>query len=131
MPASQFQNNWFCRKKNPLKAVHPPSISLFLHLVNSQLQPRDPAAHGLCTYRCYLPVLTGLGTLPLRRAWFINAAYSGRHKNEQTSEWEFHPAIADCRLQGTASSPSSTAVFVELMGFEPTACTLRTYRSPI
>ena len=90
--------------------MHPSSIPLLLCFLNSQLQPRYPAAHGLCTYRCYLPVLTELGTPPLRRAWTINTAFSEKHNNEQTSEWEFDPAVADCRLQGTASSPSSTAI---------------------
>ena len=32
---------------------------------------------------------------------------------------ELNPAIADCRLQGTANSPSSTAL-AEKVGFEPT-----------
>lgn len=27
--------------------------------------------------------------------------------------WVFNPAIADCGLQGTASSPSSTAIFAD------------------
>ena len=30
-----------------------------------RLEPSHPAAHRTRTYRCYLPVLTGLGTVPL------------------------------------------------------------------
>ncbi|MBZ4664382.1 MAG: hypothetical protein JG776_2100 [Caloramator sp.] len=39
---------------------------------------------------------------------------------------EFNPAIADCRLQGTATSPSST-VMAERGGFEPPIRVLSVY----
>ena len=33
--------------------------------INIRLEPSNPAAHATHAYRCYLPVLTGLGTIPL------------------------------------------------------------------
>ena len=87
--------------------------------------PRSPEVSGLSTpvrnsgqitygtrmnmvYRCYLPVLTGfarirrIGPSRQRPSPALNVFHDRLTR-------EFNPAIAGCRLQGTATSPSSTA----------------------
>jgi hypothetical protein len=92
------------------KAVHPTSImSVLLSYLAASSRQETLRHMRLSAYRCYLPVLTGLGSHSLRRTQTINAACQTRNKKTITSVREFDPAIADCRLQGTASSPSSTA----------------------
>ena len=49
----------------------------------------------------------------------INTTCIGQTKQIKSLCEEFNPAIADCRLQGTANSPASTAM-AEKVGFEPT-----------
>ena len=53
-------------------------------------------------------------------AWdpVINTTYKSQTTNYWYLSKEFNPAIADCRLQGTANSPSSVAM-VEWRGIEP------------
>ena len=72
---------------------------------SGQVLPRHT---GGAPYRCTLPGLAGfdasrcVGPNPQRRpVRFI--------RHEQPSRREFNPAVADCGLQGTATSPSSTA----------------------
>ena len=111
-------------------AVHPSLSFPFQRAAdNNRLRASIPPAHKINAYRCYLPVLTGLGTILLRRTWSININYCCYCKGGVGLGWEFDPARADCRKQGTANSPSSTAS-VEPMGVEPTTFALRTRRSP-
>ena len=53
-------------------------------------------------------------------AWdpIINITYIGQTIQDKNLSKEFNPAIADCRLQGTANSPSSMTM-AERRGFEP------------
>ena len=69
------------------------------------------------TYRCFIPDLTGF------ISFYCEGSNSQRHfPLADLKPWrldgEFNPATADCRLQGTANSPSSTAM-AERKGFEP------------
>ena len=67
-----------------------------------------PRHSGGMPYRCSLPGLAGfahsrrVGPSPQRRPIRLI-------RHERTLKGEFNPAIADCGLQGTATSPSSTA----------------------
>ena len=63
----------------------------------------------LC-YRCYLPVLTGFTKRSLRRTHTVNTTYPNTKQKKSSLGKEFDPTVADCRLQGTASSPSSTVL---------------------
>src|SRR5262249_38385029 len=72
---------------------------------SSQVLPRHTRGSP---YRCSLPGLAGFGdsrcvgpNLQRRPLKLI--------QHGPPSEWEFNPAEADCGLQGTANSPSSTA----------------------
>lgn len=68
-------------------------------------------------YRCFLPDLTGF-----RDLYCAGPNYQhhlrGADQTNQTLSWEFNLAIADCKLQGAATSPSST-ILAERKGFEP------------
>ena len=55
------------RGGNGKAVVHPPSNLLVSRHPYRRLRPGAPAAHELGAYRCYLPVLTGLGVFKLRR----------------------------------------------------------------
>ena len=72
---------------------------------SGQVLPRHT---GGAPYRCSLPGLAGfdasrcVGPNPQRRPVRLI-------RHERPSKREFNPAIADCGLQGTATSPSSTA----------------------
>ena len=60
-------------------------------------------------YRCYLPVLTGFARI--RRIGSSRQRPSPAQNDfHDRLTREFNPAIAGCRLQGTATSPSSTAM---------------------
>ncbi len=65
-------------------------------------------------YRCFLPDLTGFISShcagPNSPRHLYRAVFTIRCRRQ-----EFNPAIADCRLQGTATSPSSTAKFYKLL----------------
>ncbi len=88
----------------------PPSIASAPEPTSDRrLMPGTPAAPGRCAYRCYLPVLTGLGARPLRGTRPLAPPHRSRLGRGKTSGWVFNPAIADCGLQGTANSPFSTA----------------------
>jgi len=65
--------------------------------------------HSCC--RCYLPVLTGFTESPLRRAHTFNTTSPNTVRKKHSLGKEFNPTVADCELQGTASSPSSTIIF--------------------
>ena len=68
-------------------------------------------------YRCFLPDLTEFKDL-----YCVGPNYQhhlkGADQTNQTLSREFNLAIADCKLQGTATSPSST-ILAERKGFEP------------
>src|SRR5262249_9016574 len=72
---------------------------------SGQVLPRHT---GGAPYRCSLPGLAGfdasrcVGPNPQRRPVRLI-------RHERPSKREFNPAVADCGLQGTATSPSSTA----------------------
>ncbi len=76
-----------------------------IYIVNSnQVNPRHTK---MITYRCFLPDLTGFMSFrcvgPNSQRHFYRPDFTRYSLGE-----EFNPAVADCRLQGTASSPSST-----------------------
>ena len=89
-------------------AVHLSSKPRSERYRHSLLKPGTPAAHE--NYR--LPLLPsgsdGVHRFPLRRTRLSTPLMTGRLHNldPQTS---FNPARADCRLQGSAKSPFSTA----------------------
>ena len=60
------------------------------------------------TYRCFLPDLTGLVKLHCVRP-SLQHHLSGPDPTRKSPQRDFDPAIAGCRLQGTATTPSSTA----------------------
>src|SRR3990170_2743904 len=67
----------------------------------------------------------GVRRIPLRGAQPSTPSHPA-HSTRAALEREFNPAVADCGLQGTATSPSSTATrksekMAEGVGFEPTA----------
>ena len=68
-------------------------------------------------YHCFLPDLTEFKDL-----YCVGPNYQhhlkGADQTNQTLSREFNLAIADCKLQGTATSPSSTTL-AERKGFEP------------
>ena len=106
------------------------------------------------SYRCYLPVLTGFGSLALRRIQPSTPLLAVRPEKARTSRREFDPAVADCGFRAplsphlarpytespgarhawtprTAACGGSRRVnMVEQMGIEPTTSRLRTWRSP-
>src|SRR5213594_1941247 len=89
----------------------------------SRLQPGTPTAHE----RVALPLLPsgpgGVRRFPLRGAQPSTPPREA-HSTRSALEREFNPAEADCGLQGTANSPSSTAkvkTMAEGPGFEPGA----------
>ncbi len=58
-------------------------------------------------YRCFLPDLTGFKNESLR--WIeVSIPLFISNKLRYCRSMVFNPAIAGCRLQGTATSPSST-----------------------
>ena len=71
------------------------------------LRPGTPTAHG----RSALPLLPsgpgGVRRIPLRGAQPSTPSRTA-HSTRPALEREFNPAVADCGLQGTATSPSST-----------------------
>ena len=54
------------RRGKDKAVVHPPSNLLASRHPCRRLRPGAPAAHASGAYRCYLPVLTGLGVVTLR-----------------------------------------------------------------
>src|SRR5262245_18281348 len=74
----------------------------------SQLRSGTPTAHE----RVALPLLPsgpgGVRRFPLRGAQPSTPPHEA-HSTRAALEREFNPAKADCGLQGTANSPSSTA----------------------
>jgi hypothetical protein len=88
---------------HPASSLHPRASR------RRQLLPGDPAAHGPDR----LPLLPsgpdGVWQGSVAQDLTINAAFPKEHiQRWKTSDVEFDPAIADCGLQGTATSPSST-----------------------
>ena len=94
--------------------MHPPSTSLALRsphgTCSGQVLPRHT---GGSPYRCSLPGLAGfddsrcVGPNPQRRPVRLNSTRGSLERG-------FNPALADCGLQGTATSPSSTATLDDL-----------------
>src|SRR5262249_21219288 len=76
--------------------------------MRNRLRPGTPTAHG----RGALPLLPsgpgGVRRIPLRGAQ-PSTPSRAVHSTRAALEREFNPAVADCGLQGTATSPSSTA----------------------
>ncbi len=88
---------------------NPPRVTHAVSSGKADLQHKEP----LCC-RCYLPVLTGFTEGPLRRAQTLNTTYTGTVRKKPCLGEGFNLTLADCELQGTASSPSST-VRIELV----------------
>ena len=86
---------------------HRPRVTSAVSSGKAYLQHKKP----LCC-RCYLPVLTGLAESPLHRAHTLITTYAGTDRKRPSLGEEFNLTIADCELQGTASSPSSTVRFI-------------------
>lgn len=86
-----------------------PTFDLYLQAVilsvnSDQASPRHTKLHA---YRCFLPNLTGFTSFccvrPKRHHHLTRADLTNTNLGQ-----DFNSAIADCRLQGTATSPSST-----------------------
>lgn len=78
----------------------------------------SPSHMKVTTYRCFLPNLTGF--MGLHCLGPMHQHYLHKTASQTACLWmEFNLAKADCELQGTANSPSSTAM-AEKVGFEPT-----------
>ena len=76
-----------------------------IYIVNSnQVIPRHTK---MITYRCFLPDLTGFMSFRCVGPNSQRHLYGADPTNYSLLE-DFDPAVADCRLQGTAISPSST-----------------------
>src|SRR5437773_8504043 len=77
--------------------------------MRSQLRSGTPTAHE----RNALPLLPS-GPGGIRRDSLRGAQpstpFRKAHSTRTALEREFNPAVADCGLQGTATSPSSTAI---------------------
>src|SRR6266545_1671091 len=93
------------RKNDRAPSIEPPVPRSPYETCSGQVLPRHT---GGAPYRCSLPGLAGFDAsrcvgpnLQRRPVRLI------QHK--RPSRREFNPAIADCGLQGTATSPSSTA----------------------
>jgi hypothetical protein len=113
-----------------------------LRTVHTAISPQDQLRSGTPTAheRVALPLLPsgpgGVRRFPLRGAQPSTPPHEA-HSTRTALEREFNPAEADCGLQGTANSPSSTATLqttairagspgkcekvAEGVGFEPTA----------
>src|SRR5215470_12855350 len=112
-PAASRANSQCERDSLPPKLKRPctlnrnarPAIS-----ERSQLRSGTPTAHE----RSALPLLPsgpgGIRRDSLRRAQ-PSTPFRKVHSTRTVLEREFNPAVADCGLQGTATSPSSTANF--------------------
>ena len=61
------------------------------------------------TYRCFLPDLTGFMSFHCVGPSSQHHLYRSDHTFYNLGE-EFTPAVAGCRLQGTANSPASTEI---------------------
>src|SRR3990172_8288314 len=102
-----------------------PSIDLARPAISPRnlLRPGTPTAHE----RVALPLLPsgpgGVRRFSLRGAQPSTPSREA-HSTRPALERKFNPAEADCGLQGTANSPSSTATpkfMAEGAGFEPAA----------
>src|SRR5258706_10462212 len=107
------QKKWACALLRTARtAISPRSL----------LRPGTPTAHE----RVALPLLPS-GPGGVRRFSLRGAQPSTppreAHSTRSALEREFNPAEADCGLQGTANSPSSTAKLklADRPGFEPGA----------
>ena len=96
---------WPCTIGWPIWKQHPSS---------SERHSRDPPAHESDTYRCSLPGLTGLSGQSLRRVE-ISTSLTPFLWHSMSRTMAIDPALADCRLQGTATSPSSTTTFSKII----------------
>ena len=90
------------------KTVHPQSNRPYRDLRTNLLRSGTPTAHG----RGALPLLPsgpgGVRHFPSRGAQPSTPSQTA-HSTRAALKGEFNPAVADCGLQGTATSPSSTA----------------------
>ena len=91
-------------------AVHLPSTAAHRRYSCRQLGLGDPAAHE----RVHLMLLPSgpdmVHGFPLRRTQTSTLRARGRPYNTDNLEKGFSLARADCKLQGTATSPPSTAL---------------------
>ena len=69
----------------------------------------DPRHMERFIYRCFLPDLTGFMSFHCVGPSSQRHLYRSDHTFYNLSE-EFTPAVAGCRLQGTANSPASTEI---------------------
>ena len=76
----------------------------------SQLGNGDPAAHGKIRLMLLGSPPDMVHGIPLRGTGFLITAYMGQTIQRHILGREFIPAVADCRLQGTADSPTSAAL---------------------
>lgn len=97
-------------------AVHLPSTAAHKRYSCRQLGLGDPAAHE----RVHLMLLPSgpdmVHGFPLRRTQTSTLRARGRPYNTDSLEKGFSLARADCKLQGTATSPPSTA-FLSILFF--------------
>ena len=91
------------------KAVHPFLPRYPRDSRRARLKPSAPAAPR----RSFLPLLSsdpdGVQKPPVARVLALNTRPAASTVEQQGLVREFNPAVADCGLQGTANSPSSTA----------------------
>jgi hypothetical protein len=97
--------------------VHPPSIRTTARN-RMQLAPvRRSAAHGELAYRCCLPALAGFTGVPLRRTRPSTPLTPVRPQRARPRVG-VQPRYSGLRVQGTASSPSSTTKAENFGGWE-------------
>src|SRR5215471_11764366 len=103
------------RDYEPSAVKRPCTLNRTVHTASSvqnRLRSGTPTAHG----RGALPLLPsgpgGVRRIPLRGAQPSTPSHTV-HSTRAALEREFNPAVADCGLQGTATSPSSTAKLAE------------------
>ncbi len=76
--------------------MHPSSIPRRRPAATAGLQPETSAAHASASYRCYLPVLTGFGSLALRGIRLSTPSGYRPERRLVDLGRGFDPARADC-----------------------------------
>ena len=93
-------------------AVHRPR-TLFPGVTPAVSSGQEPSRHmETFAYRCFLPDLTEFTKLHCVRPDHQHHL-PGPDPKKKSPQHGFNPAIADCRLQGTATTPFSTAKLLD------------------
>jgi hypothetical protein len=104
-PSQRLRTCWTPDNK---VTVHPPSTRVDVILPGSQLQPGCSTAHERFCLPLLPPGPDGVHKFSLRGTQPSTPLTAAASPPPKDLRWEFGPALADCGLQGTASSPPST-----------------------